>query len=315
MQSTSKLAKFIIYAGAIRPGFLTAGIAPILVGSGLAYATAGVFQLHLFILAILSIAAFHAGSNMTNDYFDHLSGNDSANRNLTPFSGGSRYIQKDILLPREVLCAALIALAIGSAVGVVIILLTRSIFILILGLVGLLGGYFYTAPPVKLSYRGIGEPLIALLFGLLPVYGSYYLQTGKINADPFVPGIIVGILIFLIILINEFPDAAADASAGKKTFVVCFGIPSCVWIYRITLTASFIIAAAATIFYHFMFFAGLLYLSTTPLAVLVMISANKKELTTPGRYFANKITIFLHAAGSLAITVGFFITGFTGTSI
>ncbi|MHC4658215.1 MAG: 1,4-dihydroxy-2-naphthoate octaprenyltransferase [Planctomycetota bacterium] len=293
---------------ASRPRFLAASAAPVLVGSALGYAAAGTFNATLFVLALLAIMALHAGANMTNDYFDHLSGNDWANRNPTPFSGGSRYIQQGILSPKVILLAALAALTIGSAIGLLIVLLTQSVFILILGLIGLLGGFFYTAPPFKLGYRAVGEFVIALLFGLLPVYGSYYLQTGIVDFSVFLPACIVGILIFLIILINEFPDVAADAAVNKRTLVVLFGIPASIWIYRIALVLSFVVAITAMLIYQSMFFAGLFYLFTLPIALIAIKSANKADLTTPGRYRASQVTVFLHLVGTLTLAVGFLVS-------
>jgi len=304
MKSPLQHSKSGILFLASRPKFLVASIAPVLVGSAVGYAMAGVFQPLLFILALLAIMALHAGANMANDYFDHLSGNDWVNRNPTPFSGGSRYIQQGILSPKAVLLGALVFLAVGSAIGIVIFLLTKSIFILILGLIGLLGGFFYTAPPVQLGYRSIGEFVIALLFGLLPVYGSYYLQTETLDAAPLLPGCIVGILIFLVILANEFPDAAADAAVNKRTLVVRFGIAVSVWIYKVVLIASFIVAAAMLVYRPFVF-AGLFYLFTLPIMIIAIMSANKDDLAKPGRYRTSQTTILLHFVGTLALTAGF----------
>jgi 1,4-dihydroxy-2-naphthoate octaprenyltransferase len=302
-------SKLLILFLASRPKFLVASAAPVLVGSALGYATAGTFSLYLFILALLAIMTLHAGANMANDYFDHTSRNDWLNQNPTPFSGGSRFIQQGILSPKTILLIALLALTIGSAIGILIVLLTRSVFILTLGLIGLLGGFFYTAPPVRLGYRSVGEPVIALLFGLLPVYGSYYLQTETIDIIPLLPAVIVGILIFLVILINEFPDVAADAAVNKRTLVVRFGIPASVWIYRIALVTSFLVAAVATLVYRPFVFAGLFYLLTLPIAIVAIKAANKEDLLKPGRYRASQLTVFLHILGSLALTVGFIIFG------
>ena len=163
MKSRSENSKLIILLLASRPKFLVASAAPVLVGSALGFATAGTFDPILFILALLAIMFLHAGANMTNDYFDHTSRNDWLNKNPTPFSGGSRYIQEGILTPKTILLAALFLLTAGSILGIIILLLTQSVFILVLGLIGLLGGYFYTAAPVRLGYRGIGEFVIALL--------------------------------------------------------------------------------------------------------------------------------------------------------
>lgn len=313
MKSPLQYSNLIILFLASRPKFLVASAAPVLVGSALGFAVSGTFSPGLFVLALLAIMFLHSGANMANDYFDHTSRNDWVNQNPTPFSGGRRYIQQGILSPRTTLLLALFALTIGSILGIVIVYLTRSVFILVLGLIGLLGGFFYTAPPLRLGYRSIGEPVIALLFGLLPVYGSYYLQTETIDIIPLLPAVIVGTLIFLVILINEFPDVAADAAVNKRTLVVRFGVPASIWIYRIALVTSYFVAAAALIYRHFVF-AGLLYLLTLPIAIVAIKAANKEDLLKPGRYRTSQITVLLHLVGSLALTVGFIIFGLSGLS-
>jgi 1,4-dihydroxy-2-naphthoate octaprenyltransferase len=312
MKSRFENSKLIVLFLASRPKFLVASAAPVLVGSCLGYATACTFSPLLFILALLAIMALHAGANMANDYYDHTSRNDWVNQNPTPFSGGRRYIQQGIFSPRATLLTALIA---GAAIGIVIFLLTQSVFILILGLVGLLGGFFYTAPPVQLGYRCIGELVIAMLFGLLPVYGSYYLQTESIDTIPLLPAAIVGILIFLVILVNEFPDVAADAAVNKRTLVVRLGVPASVWIYRTALIVSFLIAAAAMLIFRLMFFAGLFYLLMLPIAVLAIKFVNKRDLVKPGQYRASQITVLLHTLGSLALTLGFIISALCNPAI
>lgn len=306
MRTDFDRSKLVIFLLATRPKFLVASVAPVLVGTAAGFAVAGTFQPVLFLLALLAIMALHAGANVANDYFDHVSGNDWLNKNPTPFSGGRRFIQQGILSPRATLLTAIVCLAIGSAIGLVIVLLTQSLFILALGLIGLLGGYFYTARPVQLGYRCIGELVIAVLFGPLPVYGSYYLQTETIDAVPLTPAVIVSILIFLVILVNEFPDSIADAAVNKRTLIVRFGVPVGVWIYRIALIVSFAVAAVMLI-YHVTFFAGLFYLFVLPIAVPAIKSANKNDLAKPGQYRASQITVLLHTLGSLAITAGFII--------
>jgi len=313
MKEITQRSKAVTIFLASRPHFLTASAAPVLVGSALGYAGGGAFSWVLFVLALLSIMVLHAGANMVNDYFDHISRNDWVNKNPTPFSGGSRFIQNGLLSPKSVLLAALLALTVGSALGIVIVVITQSFFVLILGLVGLFGGFFYTASPIRIGYRTIGEPIIAVLFGLLPVYGSYYLQTRTIDTLPLLPGCIVGILVFLIILINEFPDLDADAAVGKKTFVVRFGIPASIWIYRTLMLAGFG-CAAAMLLWPTLFYAGLLYLLTLPLAVAAIKSANKQDLAVPGRLRANRLTILSHALGSAVLAAGLFVAAFCSSA-
>ncbi len=296
---------------AARPKFLTASAAPVLVGSSLGFAIKETFNWPLFLLALAGTMALHCGANIANDYFDHLSRNDWVNKNPTPFSGGRRFIQQGILSPKATILASLFCLLLGAAAGIAILILTRSLFILTLGLCGLLGGFFYSAPPVKLGYCGIGEIVIAFLFGIFPVYGSYYLQTKTIDLAPLPAAGIMGILIFLVILINEFPDLAADAAVDKKTLVVRLGISKSAWIYRIALVASYSIAAIAVFFGRIMFWPGLFYLLTFPVAVIAIIFANPKDLSTPGpsQHRASAITILLHLLSGLVLAISLLISG------
>lgn len=293
---------------ASRPQYLGASAAPVLVGSALGYAVTGSFSIGLFLLAVLSIMALHAGANVINDYFDHLSRNDWVNDNPTPFSGGRQFIQKGILSPRATLAAGLAYLAIGSGIGLILVALTQSLFILGIGVLGVLGGFFYTARPIQLGYRGVGEVMIAFLFGILPVYGSYFLQARSVDLFPILPAVIVAILIFLVILINEFPDLAADSQVRKRTLVVLLGVGRSAWVYRAILvlsypTAGFMLAHRVT------FLAGTFYLLTLPLAVFAMRGANSRDLGVPGQYSANRTTILLHTVGSLSLAAGLLAAG------
>lgn len=296
---------------AARPQYLGASVAPVLVGSALGYTITGGFSVGLFVLATLAIMALHAGANVVNDYFDHVSQNDWVNENPTPFSGGSRFIQNGLLSPKATLMAGLAYLAIGSGIGLIIVLLTQSVFVLGIGVAGVLGAFFYTASPFQLGYRGIGEIVIGFLFGILPVFGSYYLQARSIDMLPLLPALIVAILIFLVILINEFPDLPADRQVNKKTMIVVFGVPVSIAIYRLTLAASYGVAALmlanlAT------FFGGTFYLLTLPLAIFAMRSANEQDSAKPGLYRANQLTILLHNVGSLALAAGLLLPGLVG---
>ena len=150
-----------------------------------------------------------------------------------------------------------------------------------------------------------------MLFGLFPVYAAYSLQYGEYLLAPLLPASIVGILIFLIILVNEFPDAGADAAVDKKTIVVRFGARIAAWVYRIVMALSYVIAAAMLLFRE-MRYAGILYMLTIPLAVQVWRQTDAKKLVEPGRYEACQTTVMLHAGGSLALAIGFVVAGLRG---
>lgn len=297
--------RFRSYFLAMRPMVLTASAAPVIVGSSLGLAVTGEFSFGLFALALGGIVCIQAGANMANDYYDHLSGNDWANKTPTPFSGGSRLIQNGDMSPRAMLAEAIVFLAAGAGCGVVILVLTRSVFIFALGLIGLSGAFFYSARPVKLCYRGLGEITIAFLFGILPVAGAYYLQAGRLDWHFLAPGVIVGLLIFLIILVNEFPDLGADASAGKKTLVVKSGVPVSVSIYRTAVELTYVIALAGIFMDRVMLYAGGAYLLTLPLGIYVFRLVNAKQPPRAEDFRANAATVWLHTAGAAALTIGF----------
>ena len=283
MQPDSSRLKLLTLFLASRPKFLTASASPVFVGSALGFAVAGTFNWPLFLLALFAIMALHSGANIANDYFDHLSGNDWGNKNVTPFSGGRQFIQQNILSPKATLAAAIFCFVVGVSLGLIILYLTHSLFILILGLIGLLGGFFYTAPPVKFGYRGVGEIAIAFLFGILPVYGSYYLQTGLIGITPLPAACVVGILIFLIIFVNEFPDLPADAAVNKKNIIVRFGVPASVWIYRIVVISAFVIMVAGVFVGRIMTWPSLLYfLFGLPISVAAINFINVHDVSTTG---------------------------------
>jgi len=308
MESDTRRSKLMTLFLASRPKFLAASASPVIVGSALGFAVAGTFNWPLFLLALFAMMALHSGANIANDYFDHISGNDWANKNVTPFSGGRQFIQQGILSPKATLAASLFCLALGASLGLVILYLTHSWFILILGLVGLLGGFFYTAPPVKLGYRGVGEIAIAFLFGILPVYGSFYLQSGSIDVIPLPAGCVVCVSIFLIIFVNEFPDLAADAAVNKKTLVVLFGVRPCVRIYRTAIVSTFIIAVAGVFISRVMLFPLMLYfLFGLPAAIAAINFVNVHDVSTPGptQHRASAITIFFHLVGTITLTAGF----------
>lgn len=309
--STCRIArpsKIKIWLLQTRAPFVTASIVPVLVGTCVGVAASGSFDAILFSLGLGAMVFLHLGANLANEFFDHISGNDRLNKNRNPFSGGSGLMLQGLTSPRAVLFAAWLAFAAGAIVGMMILLITKSVFILALGVVGMFGGYFYTANPLRLGYRGAGEVIIAFLFGLLPVYGACFLQTRTIDTLPIAPALIVSLLIFLIILINEFPDHQADAAVNKRTLVVLFGPRFAAWIFRVGLFLSYVLGVAAAIVQPLMRPAGFLYLLTIPIAVVILWFLKTETLAGPDRYRANKFTVLLHLAGGVLLSLGFLIT-------
>jgi 1,4-dihydroxy-2-naphthoate octaprenyltransferase len=103
--------------------------------------------------------------------------------------------------------------------------------ILLFGLAGLGLALAYSMPPLSLSGRGLGELTVATAFGLLPVSGAAWLQTGTLDWSLLLLSLPVGAWVCNILLINEVPDAPADARAGKRTLAVRMGRAETRWAY------------------------------------------------------------------------------------
>jgi 1,4-dihydroxy-2-naphthoate octaprenyltransferase len=299
--SVAKQPKFAMWLKELRAPFCTASALPVIIGTALAYKQTGDFNLILAAAAGLAAISIHLGANIANDYFDHLSGNDACNKNPTPFSGGSRLIQDNLLSPKEILTGSLIFLTIGAGVGIAILIMTKSLLVLAIGIIGILGGFFYTAPPLKLGYRTAGEITIGLLFGILPVYGAYYIQTGTIDFVPLLPALVVAILIFLVIFANEFPDLEADKAVGKKTLVVTLGIKNAANFYKATLLAICVLTIIYSIFYLNAIASAVLLISMVFPIAICFRNADTEKLAQKGYADLSKSTILLHTVGCVVL--------------
>jgi 1,4-dihydroxy-2-naphthoate octaprenyltransferase len=225
---------------ALRAPFFTASLVPVLLGAAVAYNHIGRISPLDLILTLIGVVALHAGTNLANDYFDHLSGNDEINRNPTPFSGGSRVIQDGLISPRGILIYSLLWFALGSCIGIYLNWSHPGNLILYLGLIGVISGFFYTGVPLKFGYLGVGEILVGLNFGVLVVLGSYYVQTSALSWQALIASVPVSLLIAAVLWINEFPDYEPDAAVGKRTMVVRLGLRRAAFVYVGMLAISYI---------------------------------------------------------------------------
>ncbi|MCX6826325.1 MAG: 1,4-dihydroxy-2-naphthoate octaprenyltransferase [candidate division Zixibacteria bacterium] len=208
---------------AVRAPFFSACAMPVIFGATLAYYETGNFHWWYFGITLLGLIAAHAGANLANDYFDHKTKDDEINPNFTPFSGGSRMIQNGILSARAILRGAFISYVLALVAGIYLTAVTPGYWVLILAVAGFMGGFFYTAGKFAFAYHGLGELTILVNFGILPVMGSYYVQTGAFSWSAFWTSFPIGFLITAILYINQFPDYDADKAVRKNHLVVALG--------------------------------------------------------------------------------------------
>jgi len=232
-----------LFFRATRLPFLSATFVPVLLGLAIA-AHQGAFDPWTALLTVIAAAAVHLGLNVSNDVFDDLLGADRLNYTPTPYSGGSRVIQYGLLSRREM--ALLSAGLYGAAIliGLVLVAMTRSVELLVIGVAGVIISLSYTAPPLKLVYRGLGEFAVALGFGPVMLFGAYVVQTGHISLEAVVASVPVAIFVALILYVNEIPDRPADAAAGKRTLVVRFSPETVRLAYLVAAIAAFAIIVA-----------------------------------------------------------------------
>lgn len=178
-----------------------------------------------FAATLLGLIALQAGVNVINDLFDDDSGLDADPEfDDNPFPLGSRAIQTGALTRRGMWMLAVACFGTGLGCGLWLDTLHEGHVVLAIGVVGALLGYFYTAPPFRFAYYGVGEPIIFLLFGPLAGLGTTYVQMGAWGgAGALLLSCFVGWLVMAILFLHHFPQHAADARHGKRTPIVRLG--------------------------------------------------------------------------------------------
>ena len=214
---------------------------PVILGAVIAYAyDPGQFSLFYFLITAIAMMSLHAGTVIINDFFDYRSGTDIINTERTPYSGGSGLLPEKILMPGQVLAASIACFILCIALGSYIVL-TRSPILLIIGIAGILLGLFYTAPPIKLAYRGLGEAARTIATPLI-VLGAFLVQVPIASRTDlsqaalpllvaFISSLPVAFLNTAALYIFEFPDHDADAATGKRNLVVRLGTKNAVYIF------------------------------------------------------------------------------------
>lgn len=307
----SKLESWIIE---LRAPFLTGTLVSIFLGTAIAWTRNSAFNPGYFLLALLGGIFLHLGANISNDYFDHKSGNDEINKEfIRPFSGGSRTIQLGLLSPKEVLAGALLFYASATLIGVYFAF-TVGAFVLILGLFGLFSGLFYTAPFLNWAGRGIGEILVGINFGALMTLGAYYVQTGILALEPLAASIPISLLIVTILYINEFPDYTADKAVGKNNWVVRLGKDKAVYGYVALVLGAYIFVVLNAVLWITPP-QVLLALIPLPLAIAGIRHTFKFHSETSKLAPANALTIAFHFLTSLLISCGYLLYKFEVMSL
>ncbi len=177
-------------------------------------------------MIVLGMALFcmEVAKNAWGDVIDYDSGTDLAvaPEDRTDFSGGKRVLVDALLTRRQTWAIAFAFGGVGVALGAAIVFL-REPSVFWIGAVGLVLGWSYHGPPLKLAYRGLGELDVVLCYGPILSVATHLIQRGEWSSEAFWLSLPLGLLIAAFLWVNEFPDFLADRSADKLNLVARLG--------------------------------------------------------------------------------------------
>jgi 1,4-dihydroxy-2-naphthoate octaprenyltransferase len=211
--------------------FLFAGLLPYLLGAAWAFDVAGVFDARAFWSGLGGVVFAVIGVEAFNEFFDSRMGTDRV------FSPEDHAPVSDVMLWLGVAAFAG-ALAVGGYLT-----LRVGWPVLVFAVLGGAAAIFYEAPPVRWSYRGLGETVIALSYGPAMVLGSLYLQTRRVSLGATWASLVPGFLIMALAVANAIPDFHQDRLVGKRNLVVRLGRRRAVWLY-LALAGAGLLAVA-----------------------------------------------------------------------
>ena len=234
-----------VWLRVIRVRFLLASIIAVSVGLALHWSQNGSIDYLDLILTFAGVMALHASVDLLNDYWDFKRGIDTKTTR-TKMSGGTGVLPEGLLKPSSVYRAGVAFLIIGSLIGSYFVMTHGILIAIILGF-AILSIYFYST---KIVDSGLGEFFVAVK-GSMIVIGTFFIQSGDVNIESILAGIVIGTLSSLVLFIASFPDHDADKSKGRKTLVIVVGKKKAIkifWIFPLISYVVIIIGVSVSLF-------------------------------------------------------------------
>ena len=199
---------------ASRPKTLGAAVAPVVVGTAMAWKHSGIAWWAMLSCLIGSLL-LQLGTNFANDYFDFVQG---AETRLGP----TRVTQAGLIAPETVRNAFILMFALVAIPGLYLSYV-GGWPVFILGCLSVISGVLYTAGPYALAYLGLGDIFVLVFFGIVATVGTYYVQTLQLNSAVFLAALGPGLFSTAILAVNNLRDRLTDAESNKRTLAVRFG--------------------------------------------------------------------------------------------
>lgn len=291
-----------------RAQFLPVIASPVLVGTALGWWTRRTFDLPLFALVLTGCILLHLASNTIDDAYDFESGVDVVSNSMFPPDfGGWKPLPRGFMTFDQAKIWAYLFFLLGAAIGLYITIVTGPI-VLLLGLVGVFFAYFHVSPPLKLGYRGLGlsEFGIFLSFGVLPVIGSFYVQTLAVSFASVIVGFPIGLLTAAVLINHDQIFFDPYVKAGKRSLTVTLGRKQAMrtaFILTVFAYALVVVAAAQSL----VPITSLLVLATLPL-LAIQAKLYLQPAANPLHYVKlTQVTFALSVGFGVLFSLGFVI--------
>ena len=228
---------------AARPKTLTGAAVHVLIGLALAWVdtrsfTTDVFSWTAALLCMAFALLMQIDANFINDFFDYARGNDDAERRLGPLRACTQGWVKIESMKRAIALTTIAACVVGLP-----LIWYGGMEMIMIGIICVVFCFLYTT---HLSYIGMGDVLVVVFFGIVPVSITYYIQLHTCTWQVFVASLACGIVIDCLLIINNYRDRDNDLEDGKKTLVVEIGAEASEWLY---LSLGIIAVLAGIIFW------------------------------------------------------------------
>ena len=194
---------------AARPKTLTAAWIPVFIATALAYSDEKMKWIPA-LLCLLFAALMQISANFINDLIDFQKGTDRNDR-----LGPERACAMGWITPPAMKAGIIITLAMACGIGL-LLLAWGTVWLIGLGVACVVFAFLYTT---LLSYLGLGDLLVFAFFGFVPVLGTYYVQAGTVTGDGVLCAWASGLVIDLLLIINNYRDRDTDRMAGKRTLI------------------------------------------------------------------------------------------------
>ena len=220
---------------AARPKTLSGAAVPVIIGVALSWVDARLYGTDVFswtaaLLCLLFALTMQVDANFVNDFFDYARGNDDADRRLGPLRACTQGWVKIESMKKAIASTTVVACLVGLP-----LIWYGGFEMVLVGLACVVFCFLYTT---KLSYIGMGDVLVLVFFGIVPVCCTYYVQLHTVTWQVFLASVACGLVIDGLLIVNNYRDRYNDQADGKKTLVVVIGADNTEWLYLLTGCAA-----------------------------------------------------------------------------